>query len=140
MPVDGGHRIAGSLALHRDGAALPGCDLPVLGHHPYRRRYCKIFRAKWATISTKSYVLKVHELTQNLQRVHLVPAFVVADLADVIAGVLDFHVRYLQVVALDQLEAGVPRDHQVGRRQDRCPPAPQQHVGSWKDEKHIFVM
>lgn len=40
VPVDGGHWIAGGLALQRDGAALAGGHLSVLRHCSQRGRNC----------------------------------------------------------------------------------------------------
>lgn len=70
-------------------------------------------------------------LTQYLHCVHLVTCLLVANLTDVVAGILRPNAADLQIVVADDLEARVARDLQMARCQNGGAATPQQHKGAW---------
>lgn len=66
----------------------------------------------WPTHNTNGY------LTQYLDGVHLVAGLLVANLADIVAGILRPDAANLQIVIADDLETFVARDFQVSRGQN----------------------
>lgn len=70
------------------------------------------------------------EHTENLHRMHLVACLLIANLADIIAGVLRSYTVDLQIVVADNLESLIACDFQMARCQNRRTTTPQKYEGA----------